>query len=651
MVTGMKAPFTIIPLLLMFYQSSAIEVVVNTSSPVGPLKHFWKSTGFCPPLPHESASGFDLGGDMSYNLAMIGAIPRSGIEQVRIHWLLDIVTVISHEPFKAPVYNFTLLDNVIDLLYNNGLKPGFELMGNPSGLFRNFEDKETVYLWKDLVTQVASRYIDEYGAGFVSEWNFETWNEPDCHDFDNVNMTVQGFLNYYDACSEGLKAASESLILGGPGDGCRRTDYSDALLDHVVLGTNFFTGETGVRIDFLSFHRKGSGFSKKIMDDEITLMSQIATKYPTLADKPFYNDEADPLVGWSRDEEWRADSTYASMVAKVIVQHQKAFISNKNPKIKNYHLLSNDNAFLSWYPHQFTQRTLLARFQINTTSPPHTHFFRKPVYSVMGFLSLLGETEVQATVTSNSSSPDLEANFGVLASTHSPRINGTADSWQSTVLFYVSNDTGPQLFNTYAYLYMDINPPEWASEELYMTGWWLDNTVGNPYRIWENAGKPSYPNLDLQKQMRVDTSILPRFSTSVKAGYQYIGKFFLEEPAVILVHVCSRASLPPDQPNNVNIRNITSGQILITWSDKCLNSRCILNYEVAFSPDGSRFTTLEPGYNLGMSNSLVYTPQPKQGVPPDSLVTGYYKVRAMDYFRDYSEYSLPVQYPPQGQGR
>ncbi|WAR20974.1 IDUA-like protein [Mya arenaria] len=583
MVTGMKAPFTIIPLLLMFYQSSAIEVVVNTSSPVGPLKHFWKSTGFCPPLPHESASGFDLGGDMSYNLAMIGAIPRSGIEQVRIHWLLDIVTVISHEPFKAPVYNFTLLDNVIDLLYNNGLKPGFELMGNPSGLFRNFEDKETVYLWKDLVTQ--------YGAGFVSEWNFETWNEPDCHDFDNVNMTVQGFLNYYDACSEGLKAASESLILGGPGDGCRRTDYSDALLDHVVLGTNFFTGETG-----------GSGFSKKIMDDEITLMSQIATKYPTLADKPFYNDEADPLVGWSRDEEWRADSTYASMVAK----HQKAFISNKNPKIKNYHLLSNDNAFLSWYPHQFTQRTLLARFQINTTSPPHTHFFRKPVYSVMGFLSLLGETEVQATVTSNSSSPDLEANFGVLASTHSPRINGTADS----------NDTGPQLFNTYAYLYMDINPPEWASEELYMTGWWLDNTVGNPYRIWENAGKPSYPNLDLQKQMR---SILPRFSTSVKAGYQYIGKFFLEEPAVILVHVCSRASLPPDQ--------------------------------VAFSPDGSRFTTLEPGYNLGMSNSLVYTPQPKQGVPPDSLVTGYYKVRAMDYFRDYSEYSLPVQYPPQGQGR
>jgi len=33
---------------------------------------------------------------------------------------------------------------------------------------------------------------DQYGSGYVSQWNFETWNEPDCHDFDSVNMTVQG---------------------------------------------------------------------------------------------------------------------------------------------------------------------------------------------------------------------------------------------------------------------------------------------------------------------------------------------------------------------------------------------------------------------------------------------------------------------------
>lgn len=31
-----------------------------------------------------------------------------------------------------------------------------------------------------------------YGLAQVSKWNFETWNEPDHHDFDNVSMTEQG---------------------------------------------------------------------------------------------------------------------------------------------------------------------------------------------------------------------------------------------------------------------------------------------------------------------------------------------------------------------------------------------------------------------------------------------------------------------------
>lgn len=56
---------------------------------------YWnqKSVIFSPPYPHEAADKFDLGKDMVHNLAMIGCIPNSGIEQVRIHWLLDLVQV------------------------------------------------------------------------------------------------------------------------------------------------------------------------------------------------------------------------------------------------------------------------------------------------------------------------------------------------------------------------------------------------------------------------------------------------------------------------------------------------------------------------------------------------------------------------------
>lgn len=54
-------------------------------------------------------------------------------------------------------------------------------------------------------------------------------------------------------------------------------------------------------------------------------------------------------------------------------------------------LLSNDNAFLSYHPHPFSQRTLTARFQVNNTRPPHVQLLRKPVLTAMGLLALLGE--------------------------------------------------------------------------------------------------------------------------------------------------------------------------------------------------------------------------------------------------------------------
>ena len=37
------------------------------------------------------------------------------------------------------------------------------------------------------------------------------------------------------------------------------SEYAEALFEHVVNGTNFFTGQKGVRLDFISLHRKVPG--------------------------------------------------------------------------------------------------------------------------------------------------------------------------------------------------------------------------------------------------------------------------------------------------------------------------------------------------------------------------------------------------------
>lgn len=59
----------------------------------------------------------------------------------------------------TPYYNFTILDNFLDWLQIYRLNPGFELMGNPSNFFSDFSNDTQVNMWRDLVMQVASRYI------------------------------------------------------------------------------------------------------------------------------------------------------------------------------------------------------------------------------------------------------------------------------------------------------------------------------------------------------------------------------------------------------------------------------------------------------------------------------------------------------------
>lgn len=77
-------------------------------------------------------------------------------------------------------------------------------------------------------------------------------------------------------------------------------------------------------------------------------------------------------------------------VQQVIQQHQDLLLADPNSTI-NYTLLSNDNAFLSYHPFPFTQRTLIARFQVNNTQVPHVQLIRKPVLTAMALLALLGE--------------------------------------------------------------------------------------------------------------------------------------------------------------------------------------------------------------------------------------------------------------------
>ncbi|KAM5338711.1 alpha-L-iduronidase isoform 2-T2 [Glossophaga mutica] len=607
-------------------------VRVDAAGALRPLRPFWRSTGFCPPLPHNRADQYDLSWDQQLNLAYVGAVPHGGIEQVRTHWLLELITA-RRLAGQGLSYNFTHLDGYLDLLRENQLLPGFELMGSPSGHFTDFEDKWQVFEWRELVSLLARRYIDRYGLEHVSKWNFETWNEPDHHDFDNVSMTTQGFFNYYDACSEGLRAASPALRLGGPGDSFRpppRSPLSWGLLEHCLRGTNFFTGEVGVRLDYIALHKKGAGSSIYILEQEKAVVRQIAELFPSFADTPVYNDEADPLVGWSLPQRWRADVTYAAMVVKVIAQHQDLLVANSSSSVR-YALLSNDNAFLSYHPHPFAQRTLTARFQVNNTRPPHVQLLRKPVLTAMGLLALLDEEQLWAQVSQDGAVLDANHTVGVLASAHRPA--GAADAWRATVLVYASDDTHAHANRSVALtLRLHGVPP--GPGLVYVT-LYLDNQLCSPHGEWQRLGRPVFPSPEQFRRMRAAEDPVATAPRPFPASGRLTLRPKLSLPSLLLVHVCARPEEPPGQVTRLRALPLTRGQLLLVWSDERMASKCLWTYEVQFSLDGQGYAPVSG--RPSTFNLFVFSPD-------TAVVSGFYRVRAVDYWARPGPFSDAVQY-------
>ncbi|XP_062519086.1 alpha-L-iduronidase-like [Corticium candelabrum] len=615
------------------------EISVNVNDIVREVSPFWHSTGFCPPLPHEKSRDYDLAEDEIQNIIYIGSIPNNGIEQVRIHWLLDLVTLEKNSSDHF-VYNFTFLDILLDHLHDNGLRPGFEIMGNPSDYFTTFDDDKQVREWRELVMSLGRRYIDRYGVEYVEKWNFETWNEPDHHDFDTLNITLNGFMNYYDACSEGLLAASPRLKLGGPGGSCREPPQSPicwGLLDHCINGKNYFTGETGVRIDFISFHHKGGGVSMNVLEQELETMTMIREKYPRLATVPIYNDEADPLVGWSRGESWRSDARYAAVVVKIIAQHFHLLL---DPSNSPYSLLSNDNGFMNFGPPNFfDQRTLNTRFPMNKTVPKSVEIVRKPVAVAMGLLSLLGEMQLKSNVTINNQTVGNDSSVGVIASLHLP-MNQPDDSVQISIIVYNSNDTA-ELVPSHDVVRLTISnlvPQNVTVNEMVCIHYRLDNNHTNPDAVWEQGGKPDFPSATLFASMRAQQDPVTIAGPSiVKPELQWTDSFDLPLPAVDLIHFCSKPMAAPSQVSQVRLHQVHKNEVLVSWTD--VSSRCLLMYNVYYS------LSRDVGYKRVSTHNSIFTLLSHQ-VPDLKSVAGvtvYYKVAATDYWQREGAASLPVK--------
>lgn len=184
-----------------------------------------------------------------------------------------------------------------------------------------------------------------------------------------------------------------------------------------------------------------------------------------------------------------SDVRYAVTIVNVVLLHWNAKYNNILPTID---AISHDNGFISYHPYEFYQRTLLALFQLNETSPVEIQFIEKPVYAAIGMLSNLGafagdvkNQSQTGTISLWTISHPKESLFlcGIVTS-ETKFIDRENESIDINIAFNVSE-----------YKYVE--------EERYVSFIeYLEGNVTDPVYLWKSLGKPSYPNADERKVMR-----------------------------------------------------------------------------------------------------------------------------------------------------
>jgi L-iduronidase len=560
---------------------------------------------------------------MRQNMLWAGAVAHHGIGLIKIHKMLSLVPAPDFDT-EHPHYDWSRLDTAMDLLKENGFTHLFELEGNPSGYFTDWKDDTRLRAWRRLIRDLALHYIDRYGAEEVERWYFATQNEPE-------DWKPESFNNYFDACSEGLKAANPRLRFGGPGTYVTLSPVLLALLRHCDTGTNYFTGEQGVRLDFINVHEKGvksmhgaetnwEPNTAVILSRTMQLLDHIRREHPRFQHLPFMNGEADPKAGWYISRPYYSTAYYPAIIAKITNQQLRVLGDSEHVDVR---VALQCNAFLGGWDY----RSLLTLFQANHHSEGidfhHDNglgfdMVKKPVLNFYSMLSLLGDKRVRTD-----GDNDPTADLGALATIR-------VDDQVAVLLYNCADDPGKS-GTTRVHLQLERLPFGQAMLVRYE----IDDLHKQPYLLWKEMGSPQEPSAAQLAATRACQELRATAEPALvkAAGGTLSLDFDLPLPGVTLVVLSKRPAAPPAKVEGVRLERCTGlhgeKEAMVMW--KPLPSPVVRTYEVLYAPPGSRrFRRINASDQL----DTAFLHSKADG--------GSYKVRAVDYWGRTGSDSGPV---------
>jgi xylan 1,4-beta-xylosidase len=176
----------------------------------------------------------------------------------------------------APIYDWTVNDQIFDAYLEHGVKPYVEIGFMPEALSSHPQDyphhppvnerapveagqsypPKDYAKWGELIYQWTKHCVDKYGATEVQQWYWEVWNEPN---IGYWHGSPKEYFKLYDYAVDGVRRAWPDARVGGPETaGGPGGSFLRDFLNHCAHGTNYVTGRIGSPLDFISFHAKGS---------------------------------------------------------------------------------------------------------------------------------------------------------------------------------------------------------------------------------------------------------------------------------------------------------------------------------------------------------------------------------------------------------
>jgi len=486
----------------------SVNIHVQFDQVEGPFSPIWNYFGYDEPNYTYAANGKKLLGE----LAALDPAPV----YVRVHNLFTTgdgsaslkwgsTNVYTEDASGHPFYSWTIIDHIFDTFHDAGITPLVELGFMPKALSTHPEPYRHTFpnipvgdiytgwayppkdyqKWSELVFQFVDHLRKRYGDAEVKTWLWEVWNEPDIGYWKG---TQEEYFKLYDFSVDAVLRAFPLATIGGPDTtgpvSPGAVDFLRAFLNHCAHEKNYASGKVGTRLDFISFHPKGSpqwhsdhvqmGISRQL--GAIDQGFQIVASFPEWRQTPIILGESDPegCAACSAKEHPQNSYRNGPLYGVYTVEVLNNILSLARQERVNF------RGAVTW-AFEFEDQPPFAGFRELATNGVD-----KPVLNAFRMLGLLGNERIK--VSSSGALPaDEVAHNGVRAQ---PDINAIATRKEREIeilLWNYHDDDVPAEAASVDLAITDLTP---NAKRALVEHFRVDSDHSNAFAVWKAEGSP-----------------------------------------------------------------------------------------------------------------------------------------------------------------